>query len=290
MRVAFLGTPRAAVPALEALVKAGHDVQIVITRPDTRRGRGSATSPSPVKEAAQALGLRVDHSLKELDTVDVERGIVVAYGAMIPARILDVIPMLNVHFSLLPRWRGAAPVERAILAGDEETGVGIMTLEPSLDTGPLHLEYRMPIANKTAEQLTSELAELGARALTEVLASPELLANPTPQSGEVTYAEKLDKETFHVVPTESVELGIRRVRLGGAYCFIGDKRLRILEASADSEAVGAGAVRASGDAVALGCSDGSLQLLRVQPEGSKPMDARSWIAGSRIDFATARWQ
>ena len=133
MRLVFLGTPSAAVPALEALVEAGHEVALVITRPDRRRGRGSLLSPSPVKQRALDLGLRVAHSVKELDGLGAEWGVVVAYGAMIPASVLAITPMLNVHFSLLPRWRGAAPVERAILAGDERTGVCVMSLKrPSI--------------------------------------------------------------------------------------------------------------------------------------------------------------
>src|SRR5277367_1823366 len=129
MRLVFLGTPEAAVPSLDAVVAAGHDVVLVITRPDRRRGRGSELSPSPVKVAATRLGLSVGHRLADLDDIDAERGVVVAYGAIIPAAILDRLPMLNVHFSLLPRWRGAAPVQRAILAGDEETGISIISLE-----------------------------------------------------------------------------------------------------------------------------------------------------------------
>jgi methionyl-tRNA formyltransferase len=118
MRLAFLGTPEPAIPSLRALVEAGHEVVIVITRPDRRRGRGSALSSSPVKGAALELGLRVSHQMSDLNGLNVERGVVVAYGALIRGSVLEKIPMLNVHFSLLPRWRGAAPVERAILAGD----------------------------------------------------------------------------------------------------------------------------------------------------------------------------
>lgn len=129
MRLVFLGTPEAAVPSLRALVEAGHDVVLVITRPDRRRGRGSALSPSPVKVAATQLGLAVSHRLGDVNDIRVERGVVVAYGAIIPQLVLDRVPMLNVHFSLLPRWRGAAPVQRAILAGDEETGVSIISLK-----------------------------------------------------------------------------------------------------------------------------------------------------------------
>jgi len=157
------------VPSLRALIDAGHDVALVITRPDRKRGRGGRLSPSPVKECAQELGLRVGHRLGDLDGVKVERGVVVAYGRLVPSELLERIPMLNVHFSLLPKWRGAAPVERAMLAGDEETGVSIMTLEPELDTGPVHLEKRVAIDDKTLATLLDELATLGAQALTEVL-------------------------------------------------------------------------------------------------------------------------
>jgi hypothetical protein len=181
VRLAFLGTPEASVPSLRALIDAGHDVALVITRPDRKRGRGGRLSPSPVKECAQELGLRVGHRLGDLDGVKVERGVVVAYGRLVPSELLERIPMLNVHFSLLPKWRGAAPVERAMLAGDEETGVSIMTLEPELDTGPVHLEKRVAIDDKTLATLLDELATLGAQALTEVLGSPQLLANPHAQ-------------------------------------------------------------------------------------------------------------
>ena len=165
MRLVFLGTPAAAVPSLRAVVGAGHEVVLVVTRPDRRRGRGSTLSPSPVKEAALELGLPVAHSVKVLDEVSADLGIVVAYGAMIKPEVLERLPMLNVHFSLLPRWRGAAPVERAILAGDEETGVGIMSLEATLDTGPLHAERRVTVGDKTASALTNELADVGATLL-----------------------------------------------------------------------------------------------------------------------------
>src|ERR1022692_2797206 len=191
MRLAFLGTPEASVVSLRALVQAGHDVAIVITRPDRRRGRGSELSASPVKVAALELGLRVSDQIGDLDGLDLECGVVVAYGALIRAAVLERLPMLNVHFSLLPRWRGAAPVERAILAGDEVTGVSIMSLEAALDTGPVHLVRPLVVGEKTASELTRELAHVGAEALIEVLASPELMSNPRAQAGPATYAEKL---------------------------------------------------------------------------------------------------
>ncbi len=214
MRLVFLGTPEAAVPSLEALIDAGHDVALVITRPDRRRGRGSELSPSPVKTAATRLGLRVGHRLADIHEVDVERGVVVAYGAIIPELLLDKVPMLNVHFSLLPRWRGAAPVQRAILAGDEETGVSIISLEASLDTGPVHVERRVRVDDKTSHELTGELSHVGAAALIEVLATPALLEHPRAQVGEATYAEKITKEMLHL-NTHGVG------REGPSYCSSG---------------------------------------------------------------------
>jgi methionyl-tRNA formyltransferase len=283
MRLAFLGTPEAAVPALEALLTAGHEVAVVVTRPDRRRGRGSALTPSPVKAAALEHGLTVVHRLADLADVDVERGIVVAYGALIPTPLLDRVPMLNVHFSLLPRWRGAAPVERAILAGDRETGVSIMTLEPTLDTGPVHLERRIDIGEKTAAQLRSELAAIGAEALVEVLANSELLDHATPQAGEATYAEKLTKETFHLEPAMSVVLASRTVRLGTAFFFAEGKRIAVARAHVDGGSAEPSVVVADDRGVVLGCSDGGLVLEEVRPEGSSTMDARSWWRGLRLE-------
>ncbi|MFM7068969.1 MAG: methionyl-tRNA formyltransferase, partial [Actinomycetes bacterium] len=138
MRLAFLGSPEAAVPALDALVAAGHDVELVVSMPDRRRGRGGATSATPVKLAAERLGLRVTDQLEEIARAEVELGVVVAYGRIIPSEMLERTPMVNLHFSLLPRWRGAAPVERAILAGDATTGVCVMAVEPGLDTGGVY--------------------------------------------------------------------------------------------------------------------------------------------------------
>ena len=279
MRVVFLGTPEAAVPTLEGLVDAGHDVVLVITRPDRRRGRGGDLVASPVKRVALELGLRVGYSLRDFDVDEVELGVVVAYGAIIPASLLAEVSMLNVHFSLLPRWRGAAPVQRAILAGDQETGVAIISLEETLDTGPVHLERRVPIEEKTAEALTRELAELGASALLEVLATPELLENPSVQAGEVTYAEKLTKETFHVTPSSSAKIALRTTRLGGAFLFIDDKRLSLVAAHASDVHVGEGVVtRVDGD-VLIGTSQGAVALDQVRPEGSKTMSAQAWWLG-----------
>jgi methionyl-tRNA formyltransferase len=283
MRLAFLGTPEAAVPSLDALLAVGHEVKMVVTRPDRRRGRGGELSPSPVKAAALKHGLTVVHRLADLADTDVERGVVVAYGALIPASILQRVPMLNVHFSLLPRWRGAAPVEHAILAGDRETGVSIMTLELSLDTGPVHLEHRVEVGEKTAAELRGELALVGAAALVEVLSRPELLANPSPQVGEPTYAEKLAKETFHLEPLMSVALASRTVRLGGAYFFVSGKRIVVVKSTVGEGSATPGVVVADARGVVLGFSNGALVLEEVRPESSPTMDARSWWRGLRSE-------
>ncbi len=289
MRLAFLGTPDAAVPSLEALVHAGHDVALVITRPDRRRGRGGELSPSPVKAAALALGLSVSHRLADLEEFDVERGVVVAYGAIIPEPLLRRVPMLNVHFSLLPRWRGAAPVQRALLAGDEETGVTIISLEPSLDTGPVHLERRIRIDEKTAHELTAELAVLGAGALLEVLGSPRLLEHPKVQVGDATYAEKLTKETYHLTPEMSASLALRTVRLGGAYLFVAATRVGVVSAHASNTALREGLVDLVEGNVLLGTREGALSLGDVRPAGSRTMSAPAWWSGRRADDGPLAW-
>ncbi|HEV3267097.1 MAG TPA: methionyl-tRNA formyltransferase [Acidimicrobiales bacterium] len=289
MRLAFLGTPGAAVPALRALVDARHDVALVITRPDRRRGRGAELSPSPVKAAAENLGLRVSHRLADLEDLDVERGVVVAYGAIIPAPLLQRVPMLNVHFSLLPRWRGAAPVERAILAGDEETGVTIISLEPTLDTGPVHLERRVRVDEKSADELTAELAVLGASALIEVLATPELLENARVQDGDVTYAEKLTKETFHLTSEMSAALARRTVRLGGAYLFVAGKRVGVVSAHEAPEPLAPGVMARRGGDVVVGLATGAVALDEIRPEGSKTMRASAWWSGRQYGDDTVEW-
>lgn len=290
MRVAFLGTPDAAVPALRALVGTGHEVVIVITRPDRRRGRGPELSPSPVKAAALEMGLPVAHRLQDLDPSSVDLGVVVAYGALVPAGLLEQLPMLNVHFSLLPRWRGAAPVERAILAGDAVTGVSVMSLEPELDTGPVHLQRQVEIGDKSAEALTTELAILGAQALTEVLASRELLEHPRPQVGEVTYAQKLTKDTFRLVSTMTRAEALRTVQLGRAFAMVEGRRIRV-DAVEDGRDAGVtpGAVGWIDGRVLLGCADGSVAVTEVQPEGARPMSGAAWWAGARLDSMCARW-
>ena len=157
-----------AVPPLEALVAAGHDVALVVTSLDRKRGRGGALSPTPVKAAAQALGLPVSHDIDDVTSVGADLGVVVAFGRLIRPHVLAAVPMVNLHFSLLPRWRGAAPVERALLAGDTETGVCLMQLDEGLDTGPVYSNVRVPIGDRTTDDdVRAELVRLGTQQLVD---------------------------------------------------------------------------------------------------------------------------
>ena len=184
-RLAFLGTPEMAVPPLRALAGAGHDIALCVTRPDRRRGRGSETTPSPVKEAATELGIPVSHDMDDVAGAGVELAVVVAFGRIIPARLLAAVPMVNLHFSLLPRWRGAAPVERAILAGDRETGVCLMKVEEGLDTGPVYATRRVPIDDRiTLDALRVELVDVASALVVDALADGvAALPEPVPQVG-----------------------------------------------------------------------------------------------------------
>ena len=273
LRLAYLGSPAAAVAPLRALVGAGHDVALVVTQPDRRRGRGGAMLPTPVKALATELGLPVTDRVDDVLDLGAELGVVVAFGRLIKPHVLAVLPMVNVHFSLLPRWRGAAPVERAILAGDERTGVCLMALEEGLDTGPVYRRDVVDIGpDETADQLRDRLVELGTAQLVSALA--EGLGIPEPQSGEPTYATKLTPEDLHLdwsLPAEQLE---RVVRVGHAWTTFRGRRLLVRRACAH---------RVTGEGLAVPASAGVLELLEVQPEGKGPMAAADWARG-------ARWQ
>ena len=276
MRLAFLGTPAASVPALRALVKHGHEVVVVITAPDRRRGRGGATSPTPVKAAARELGLVVAHDLETVVSSNAELGVVVAFGSLISKSILDQIPMMNVHFSLLPRWRGAAPVERAILAGDQQTGVCVMGLEVSLDTGPVFARATTNVGKKSAAELTTELAELGADLLCATL-SQRPLPSPIPQSGDVIYAHKITRDDLALTPALHVDQLHRIVRLGRAHATVANRQLLVVRAEVVyDEEVEPGVVRTVQGEPELGAVGGYLRLLDVRPAGARTMTARSW--------------
>jgi methionyl-tRNA formyltransferase len=292
VRLVFFGTPADAVPALEALHAAGHDIALVVTQPDKRRGRGSEPSASPVRAAAEALGLPVRTPEKSGEVVDevaatgAEVGVVVAFGQLLPPALLDAVPhgFVNVHFSLLPRWRGAAPVERAVLAGDRETGVCIMALEAGLDTGPVFARERTPIGGQeTAGELRARLAVLGTELLVATL--PRVpTATPEPQLGEPTYADKLTVDEFELDWEQSAEELARVVRAGnprpGAWTTDHGSRLKVWRVRPLSACIDAEPGTVFGHTrVATG--EGALELVEVQPEGRRSMDANAWLAGRR---------
>jgi methionyl-tRNA formyltransferase len=282
-RLVYLGTPDAAVPPLRTLVDAGHDVALVVSRADKRRGRGSSLVPSPVKAAALDLGLPVTDDLAACTGVGAELGVVVAYGRIVPVGVLDQLPMVNLHFSLLPRWRGAAPVERAVLEGDAETGVCLMAVEAGLDTGPVYAEVATAIdPEETVDELRARLVDIGCRMLEEHLADGRAgLPLPRDQVGNPTYADKIAAHELEL-DWDLPALHLRRVvRLGRAWTTFRGKRLRVLAAGhADS----GGAVGPLGpgrlDGAEVGAGGGTRLLLRtVQPEGKRPMDAPDWLRG-----------
>lgn len=275
-RLAFLGTPDVAVPPLRALVAAGFDVRLVVTRADTRRGRGGVASPSPVKAAAGELGLTVSHSVDDVLDSGVELGVVVAFGQLVHRHVLEAVPMVNLHFSLLPRWRGAAPVERALLAGDELTGVCLMQLDEGLDTGPVFACTEVAIGpTATAASLRAALAAAGTDLLVAQLSAG--LGDARPQLGEPTYAAKIDPAELRIDwARPSVELH-RLVRLGGAWTTFRGRRLKVLEAEPTHDVVALGELHDS----LVGTGDGALRLVTVQPEGKAPMPFAAWRNGAR---------
>ena len=302
----FLGTPAAAVPSLAAFADVA-DVDLVITQPDRRAGRGGSKMSSPVKVAAQQFGFTVAQpaSAEELfNVLDEYRptiGLVVAYGRLLTPQILDLVPygFLNVHFSLLPRWRGAAPVERAIAAGDIKTGVSLMKIDEGLDTGGILDEIATPIAPyETGGSLTARLAFLGATLVDR--ATPEYLNNrrrPVPQlTTGGSHAAKLTKDAAMLVPTWDPARAERSVRAfapkPGAWLHTPVGDIKVHRAHVSKEHMDTGVISSIGPAVLAGFSGGSLELLVVQPQGKGTLDARSWMNGRRgeplsfIDDAT----
>ncbi len=293
MRIVYFGTPATAVPPLEALVAAGHDVAMVVTQPDRKRGRGGSLVPSPVRRAAERLGLRTltplraSEVLDDVVALDAELGVVVAFGQLLPASLLAAAErgFVNVHFSLLPRWRGAAPVERAILAGDAETGVAIMGMEAGLDTGPVFSQRRLRIGEQTAGELTNELVDLGTTLLVATLADFDAMVGE-PQVGEPTYAAKLTVDEFRLRADRPAAELAAIVRAGnprpGAWCTIDGVRHKVGRAALRVPPATDGPEPGVIDEHAvLGTVQGSLQLLEIQPEGKPMMEATAWRNGRR---------
>jgi methionyl-tRNA formyltransferase len=297
-RIAFLGTPGAAVPTLRALA-GSHDVVVVITQPDRPRGRSKSPAPSPVKEEAGDLGLDVrqpatgDEIRQVLDEAGpLDLAVVVAYGRLLRPEALSVPGhgMLNVHFSLLPRWRGAAPVARALLAGDSMTGVTIIRLDHGLDTGPVLTAQAVDVrSEETAGELTIRLAESGARLLTEVI-PPYLRGEmePVTQTDEgMTYAAKIEPGDRPLQPQSPALDAVNRVRAlspePGATLAIDGETIQVLRARLAGSSPGIGIWASQGDKPIAGFADGGVELVELKPPGKAAMSGEAWLRGRNRD-------
>ncbi|HTV69902.1 MAG TPA: methionyl-tRNA formyltransferase [Rhizobiaceae bacterium] len=306
LRVVFMGTPDFAVPTLRAVAAAGHDVVAAYTQPPRPAGRrGLDLTPSPVQREAERLGIevRVPVSLKSEDeqarfrSLDADVAVVVAYGLLLPQPILDAPRhgCFNGHASLLPRWRGAAPIQRAVMAGDAETGMAIMKMEAGLDTGPVALEQRVTIGrDMTAGELHDTLMEIGARLMVDALAKLEagsLALTPQNDAG-VVYARKIDKSETRIdwnQPAADVHNMIRGLSpMPGAWCeaVLGGKaeRLKILRTSVEQKSGRAGEVL--DDDLTIACAEGAVRFVELQRAGGKPMSARDFLRGARLEKGT----
>ena len=297
MRIIFMGSPDFAVPSLDALIEAGDDVVAVYAQPPRPAGRGKAARKTPVQEQAEALGIevRTPRTLREAEeqarfrSLDADLAVVAAYGLILPKPILEAPKggCINVHASLLPRWRGAAPIQRAILAGDEVSGVTIMKLDEGLDTGPMLLKRELDIRGKTAGQVTEELAELGARALIEWLAHPSS-PQPQPEDG-ATYASKIDKAEARIDWRRSAEEIERQVRafnpVPGAWFEANGERVKLLEASVGDDAAGRPG-EVLDDCLTIACGSGSIRSLKVQRAGRAPMSPADLLRGFPVPKGT----
>jgi methionyl-tRNA formyltransferase len=300
MRIVFMGTPDFAVPVLDALIDAGHDVVAAYSQPPRAGGRrGKALTPSPVQARAETLGIEVRTPLsfrKEPGATEAfaalaaDVAVVAAYGLILPQALLDApqLGCLNVHGSLLPRWRGAAPIQRAILAGDAETGVGIMQMEAGLDTGPVLLEERTPIDAKTAGILSAELAVIGARLMVRVLDDIAAFPpRPQPEDG-VTYASKIDKAEARIDFTRSAVDLERQIRAfnaaPGAYLEYAGERIKVLSAAV-VELSGAPGEVLDGQ-LTIACGERAIRPLAVQRAGRGVMTSNELLRGFSIDIGT----
>ena len=291
MRIVFMGTPDFSVEVLQALHGAGHEIVAVYSQPPRRAGRGKKARPSPVQKCAEGLGLEVFTPLNFKDESDraafaahrADVAVVVAYGLILPQAVLDMPAKgcLNIHASLLPRWRGAAPIQRSIMAGDVETGVCIMQMEAGLDTGPV-IECRATniSAEDTAESLHDRLTEIGAGLIVEVLATQRFSAKPQPEAG-VTYAAKIDKSEAKVdwsQPAEGVDRLIRGLSpFPGAWCEMRGERVKLLGSIVTEGKGEAGG--ALDDDFTIACGSGAVRLTRLQRAGKGPMAADAFKRG-----------
>ncbi|MDH0342616.1 methionyl-tRNA formyltransferase [Chromobacterium haemolyticum] len=295
MKLIFAGTPEFAAAALRELIAAGHEIALVLTQPDRPAGRGMKLKPSPVKEVALEHGLRVeqpaslrnDEAQQMLRDIGAELMVVAAYGLILPQAVLDIPARgcLNIHASLLPRWRGAAPIQRAILAGDAETGITIMQMDVGLDTGDMLSIHPVAIAaDETAATLHDKLAAEGARAIVSTLAGLEAIQPVKQPEAGVTYAQKLSKAEALVdwnLPAEDVARAIRAYNPApGAHTLLAGEALKLWMAVAEAGQAEPGLViAADADGVLVGCGSGLVRLTVLQAAGGKRLAARDFVAG-----------
>ena len=294
MKIVFMGTPDFSVPVLDALVTAGHEVVAVYCQPPRPAGRGKKDRPSPVQARAEVLGLPVRHpvSLKsaeaqaEFAALGAEVAVVVAYGLILPQAVLDAPTRgcLNIHASLLPRWRGAAPIHRAIMAGDAETGVCIMQMEAGLDTGPVLLRRAVPIeAEETTGALHDRLSALGAEAIIDALAGLDALTPEVQPEDGVTYAAKIDKAEARIdwgQPAVEVDRLIRGLSpFPGAWTMLDGRRIKLLRSRVATGDGGPGEVLGG---LRVACGNGAVEILELQAEGRARQDAAAFLRGTPV--------
>jgi methionyl-tRNA formyltransferase len=301
MRIAFFGSPDFALPSLDGLVAAGHEVALVVSQPAKPVGRSAALLDPPVARRAKELGLPVfqppalrdETAVARLADVGADLFVVVAYGKILAQRVLDLprLGCVNVHGSVLPRWRGASPVQAALLAGDAESGVSIMRMEAGMDTGPVYAVTRSPLAaEEDAGSLSSRLAREGAELLVATLPSIESgTAVAVPQEDSLaTLCPKIRREDGQADFSRSAEELVNRLRAftpwPGLFAFRGGKRVKLLVARAAAGRAGAapGEVLSAGEEVVVACGTGALALARLQAEGRKPLDAATFVRGERV--------
>lgn len=304
LRLVYMGTADFAVPALRALAESGHEVVAVYTQPARPAGRGMKARPSPVQRAAEDFDLPVrtpvtlksDEEQSTLGALAADLAVVAAYGLILPQAILDIprLGCINLHGSALPRWRGAAPIQRAILAGDQETGVTIIQMEAGLDTGPMLALERVPITSETtAQSLHDQLAVLAADMIVPILdrlAAGGLTPTSQPEEG-ATYARKIEKEEGRIDWRETATVIDRKLRAlnpwPGCFSTVGDQRLRLLAGEVEAEAAaGAAPGTLLDDQLRVGCGDGVLRITRLQKPGGKPMDGDAFLRGHPLPAGT----
>jgi methionyl-tRNA formyltransferase len=297
LRLVFMGTPEFAVPTLSAIVAGGHEIAAVYTRAPKPAGRGMELMPSPIEREAHRLGLpvltpktlRSENVQAAFRSHEADAAVVVAFGLILPLPILTGVPhgCFNLHASLLPRWRGAAPINRAIMAGDAETGVMVMRMEEGLDTGPVALAERVPIgADMTAGELHDALAPLGADLMVRALAALErgsLILTPQPEAG-VTYAAKIEKSETGIDWSQSWKQVHDHCRglspFPGAWFESGDSRIRVLRTTRGEGAGVPGTVL--DDRLTIACGEGAVRVVKVQRAGRQPMKAEEFLRGTRL--------